>query len=91
MTPVGSHVQNASLSSAVPIDVPSAATHVLAQATSQNVRYTLDGSTTATASKGNVIYAGDPPALIPVPGGGVWSVIEEAASATIEYQFAAIR
>ena len=52
----------------------------------QNVRYTLDG-TTPTASKGFLLKAGDPPVIIPITSGMLVKVIEEAASADLQYQW----
>lgn len=82
---VGAHTQNSTLSSAQSITVPANASKMLVQAYTQNVRYTLDG-TTPTASKGFQILYGDC-VMIPVASGQVLKFIEEAASASIDYQF----
>lgn len=84
---VGSHVSNSSLSSAVPISVPAGATAMYVQAITQNVRVTLDGTTTPTASVGFQIKAGDPPTAIPVISTTVISFIQETGGAGIQYQF----
>ena len=84
--PVGAHTQNGSLSSVVSITVPGDATQWLAQAQTQNVRFTLDG-TTATTTLGFQIKAGEAPMVVPVVGGQVIKVIEETATAVLDYQF----
>jgi hypothetical protein len=50
------------------------------------VRLTLDGSD-PTASKGFQIVASDPPVMIPVGQGTVIKVIQEAATADLQYQW----
>jgi hypothetical protein len=88
MKVVGSHTQNAALSSAVTIAVPATATHVLLQATSQNVRVTVDG-TAPTGTKGFLVAAGAAYVKLPVASNGSLKAIEAAASATLDYQFIA--
>jgi len=83
---IGSHTQNASLNTVQSITVPALAGVVLMQATTQNVRYTLDG-TTPTTSKGFVLKAGEEPQLVPVEPGNTIKAIEETASAKLDYQF----
>lgn len=83
---VGSHTQPADISSAVEIEVPATAGIWYAQCATQNVRFTLDG-TTPTASKGFVIKAGEPPIKVPVEPGSTIKVIEVSATAVLEYQF----
>lgn len=58
---------------------------VLMQALTQNIRYTLDG-TTPTASVGFQLKAGDPPVIILVKGNTL-RVIEETATANIQFCF----
>lgn len=91
--PIGAHSDGATISSATVLTKPAAlATGVaklLIQALTQNVRYTLDG-TTPTASKGFQLKAGDPPVIIPTGTYTVVTVIEETATAytvgtTVEY------
>lgn len=87
LRPTSTHGQNASISGATSISVPEKATLVLIQAITKNVRVTLDnGSTDPTASKGFQVSAGTAQYL---PCGGMTAikVIEEAATATVEYQF----
>lgn len=87
-TPVGSHVAGTVISSAVTITTtqPAASSKLLIQAITQNIRYTLDG-TTPTASVGFQLKAGDPPVLIPVRSGMAIKVIEETATGSIQYQW----
>jgi len=82
--PVGSHTQNSSLSSAQTLTKPAGASRIFLQALTQNIRVTLDG-TTPTASKGFQVTSGE---YIVIPfGGTAIKVIEESASASIEYQW----
>lgn len=85
--PSGSHNDGLDISSAETLTIPSTATKLLIQALTQNIRYTLDG-TTPTASKGFQIKAGDPAVLIPLGNTTAIKVIEEAATADMQYQFA---
>lgn len=84
-TPVGSHYDGTTISSAVVLSSTKPAPKILIQALTQNVRYTLDG-TTPTATTGFQLAAGDPPTLIYV-GDSTFTVIEEAATADIQYQW----
>lgn len=83
--PIGSHTSNSSLSAAVSITVAANAVGILAQALTQNIRFTIDG-TAPTASVGFQLKAGDPPTLIPVSPGKVIRVIEETSGAVLQYQ-----
>ena len=85
---IGSHYDGTTISSAVTLTPPAGATKLLIQALDQNVRYTLDG-TAPTASKGFQLKDGDPPVQIPVGTGMTIKVIEEAATADIQYQWGA--
>jgi hypothetical protein len=80
------HVSNSVLSAAVTLAPPTGATRLLIQAFTKNVRYTLDG-TVPTAALGFQIRAGDPPQIIPIGEHTTIKVIEEAASANIQYQW----
>jgi hypothetical protein len=86
LTPVGDHVSNGAISSATTLTPPATANALLIQATGQNVRYTLDG-TTPTASVGFVLRQDDQPLVIDLGVGMTVKVIEESATATIEYQW----
>lgn len=83
---IGAHVQNGSIATATTITKPHGATHILLQATAQNVRYTVDGSTAPTTTKGFSFVASRTPVLMAVPGASL-KVIEEASTAVIEYQW----
>lgn len=85
--PVGAHSDGLAISSAQTL-TPTASdiSKLLIQALGQNVRYTLDG-TVPTASKGFQLKAGDPPVLIPISSATVIKVIEEAATADLQYQW----
>lgn len=80
----GDHTQVADLSSAVTPTRPDGAIFLMIQPLTQNVRITFDG-TTPTASKGFQLPTGNPPLVIPVPPGNTPKVIEETASASLEY------
>ena len=85
---VGGHNSGLDISSAVvisPSDTynPSKAPFLLVQTVTQNVRYTLDG-TTPTTTSGHTLTAGNDPILIPVSG-NTFTVIEEAATAVFEF------
>lgn len=83
----GSHVDGLTISSAVELTKPgSGANKILIQALTQNVRYTLDG-TTPTASLGFQLKAGDPPTLMYIGVGITLTVIEEASGADLQYQW----
>lgn len=84
--PVGSHYDGTAINASVTLTPPTGATKILIQALTQNVRFTLDG-TTPEAAKGFQLAAGDPPTLIPLGNGTVLKVIEEAATADIQYQW----
>ncbi len=86
LIPIGAHNDGLDISSAVALNIPSGATKLLIQALTQNVRFTVDG-TTPTASKGFQLKAGDPPVVIPISSGTSVKVIEEAATADLQYQF----
>ena len=83
--PIGSHTDGTAISSAATLTPADGATKLLIQALDQNVRFTLDG-TTPTASTGFQLVAGDPPVMIWVAGATV-KVIEEAATADLQYQW----
>jgi hypothetical protein len=86
---MGAHQTDSTLSAAQALNRPTgaeAANQVLIQALTQNVRFTLDG-TTPTATVGFQLKAADPPTLIPIGAANNIKVIEETASATIQYQW----
>lgn len=83
---VGNHTSNSSISSATVITVPANANGVLLQALTQNVRAKFDGND-PSASDGFQIKADDPASLYPVGEGKSFKVIQETATANIQYQF----
>ena len=88
-SPVGDHQQNASLSSMQTIrDTTRTANAVLIQALSQNIRITLSGP--ANGAIGFRITAGADAVLLPL-GGSAFNAQEEAATATLEYQFVKVQ
>lgn len=85
-SPVGSNINGTDISSAETLTPPAGATKILIQAITQNLRYTLDG-TTPEAAVGFQLKAGDPPLLIPLGIGTSLKVIEEAATCVPNYQW----
>ena len=84
--PLGAHSDGAVISSAQTLTPASGATKLLIQALGQNVRLTLDG-TTPTSTKGFQLVAGDPPLIVVIDAGTVVKVIQEAATADLQYQW----
>lgn len=86
--PVGAHAVDSTISASTTLTPAAGANALLLQALTQNIRYTLDG-TTPTASTGFQLEASKL-LLIDVPAGGMTiKVIEETASASIQYQWGA--
>ncbi len=86
---IGAHVSGPTISSAVVLSdtAPANAKKLLMQAITQNIRYTLDG-TTPTSTVGFQLRAGDPPVIIPYwPGDVTITVIEETSGAKLQYQW----
>ncbi len=79
------HSSSASLSSAFTITIASNVNKLLLQAITQAIRFTLDG-TTPTATIGFELKADGTILEIPVVAGQTVKVIEETASAVIQYQ-----
>ena len=84
--PVGAHNDGLAISSATTITIPDGATKIMIQALTQNVRLTLDG-TAPTTSKGFQLQVGQMPVILPLGRSTVIKVIEEAATADLQYQF----
>lgn len=84
--PLGSHNDGLAINTAKTLTPPGGATLLMIQALTQNVRYTLDG-TTPTATTGFQLKAGDPAILVPIGSGTTVKVIEETATADLQYQF----
>lgn len=84
--PNGAHSSGADISSVATLAIPAGAKKIMIQALTQNVRITLDG-TAATTSVGFQLKAGDPPVIFPIGHKMAIKVIEEAATASLQYQF----
>ena len=89
IAPVGAHTTNSSLSAAVTLTQPYGANRILLQAFTQNVRLLFTEATSTdvpTATKGFRLLAGERIDLS-VSTGVLLKVIEETASASIQYQW----
>jgi hypothetical protein len=89
--PVGNHIAGTDISSATvimpgPMGVNQFADKAIIQTTSQNIRYTLDG-TAPTTVVGFQLKATDPPRQILLTSGVTLTVIEEAGGAVFQVQF----
>jgi hypothetical protein len=85
--PVGSHNSGLAIATVQTIAIPDGATQIIMPGLTQNVRFTLDG-TAATAALGFQLRVGEPPLLIKVSKTGTTlKVIEELATAVLQYQF----
>jgi hypothetical protein len=91
-SPVSTHTTNAALSAAVTLTPPADNVNaIIIQTTTQNVRVTLDGVTTPTATVGFLIETLKPPSLIILTEEtSIIRIIETAASATINYQWGTV-
>jgi len=83
--PVGNHISTTCATAHSPVFPAEGATKILVQAITQNIRYTLDG-TTPTAAIGFQIVAGDPPVIIRVGPNCYPQFFQEAAGAVLQYQ-----
>lgn len=86
-TPIGAHVSGTNIANAVTLTKPAGATGIILQTITQNVRWRLDG-TNPTTTVGFQLKAGNDPLLIAVPGADI-RVIQEAATASLQYQWVA--
>ena len=84
--PVGVHVDGTVITSAVTLTPIDGATKLMIQALGQSVRITFDG-TTPTATTGFQLWKEDPMQLIPIGDDMVIKVIEETATADIQFQW----
>jgi hypothetical protein len=84
--PVGAHTTDTTVSTATTITRPDGGNRLLMQCVTQNIRYTLDG-TTPTASVGFRLAAGDSVEIV-LGAAAVVKVIEETASAVVGWQWA---
>lgn len=85
ITPIGAHTSNGTLSSAITPSIPTGANVVLLVAYTQAIRYTLDG-TTPTSTTGFRVPV-QTVTEIALGRGAVLKIIEETASASVQYQF----
>ena len=83
----GSHGSNASLSTVVTISIPADAVLVCLQAQTSNVRFTLDGTNPVASTTGFVVAAGADPLFMPINAGMTLKLIQDAASARVQFQF----
>lgn len=83
---VDAHSSGTDISSAVTLTPPAGANRILIQALTQNVRYTLDG-TDPTSTLGFQLKAGDGPIVLSMGQAIVLKVIQEAATASLQYQW----
>ncbi len=83
--PVGSH-QNKTAVSVQTLTPDPGATGVFIQATTQNLRMTLDG-TTPTAAIGFQLATTQPPLYVPVPDGASIKVIQETSGGIVQFQW----
>jgi hypothetical protein len=84
-SPVGSHASAPDISSATTLTKPAGASRIIMQTLTQNVRWTLDG-TTPTATVGFQLPTNQDPIIVAVPGASI-KVIQEAATASLQYQW----
>ena len=71
---------------ALTLSLPLHAGRIMMQALTQNIRYTLDG-TTPNATTGFQLKAGDPPREIEITSGMTLKFFREAAGAVLEYEY----
>ena len=89
IAPIGAHTTNSALSASVTLRQPEFASRILLQAFTQNVRFLFTETTSTvvpTASVGFRLLSGERIDLS-VPAGTLLKVIEETASASIQYQW----
>lgn len=84
-TAIGSQTRNATLNAAVTLTAPAGANTLWLTVETQNVRLRFDG-TAPTATVGLLLYAGQTYILAVSPAQAI-KVIEESASAVINYQW----
>jgi hypothetical protein len=84
--PVGAHHDGLDVSSAEVLTPPVAASKIMLQTITKNIRFTLDGSV-PTSSLGFQLATGQLPVIIPIGPDTVFTVIQEAATADLQYQW----
>ena len=87
--PVGVHHSNDSILTAVTLVPEPDADKLMLQAVTQNIRFTFDGTTPAGGGSpvGFQIVAGDPPIVLTLDPAMIITVIEESATADLEFQW----
>lgn len=88
IVPIGSHLENTSLSTAVSLSKPNGCVYLLLQSLAQNIRYRFDGISPDN-NTGFQLTAGDPPILIDMSRINQITIIEETSGAIIQYQWCA--
>lgn len=83
---VDPHNSGLNIAAAVTLTPPAGANRILIQALTQNVRYTLDG-TVPTSTLGFQLKAGNDPVVLFVGFNVILKVIQEAATASLQYQW----
>lgn len=84
--PRDEHHSVTDLSSVVSLDNPNGSNKLMIQVLTQNLRFTLDGSD-PSATHGFQLQKNQNPIVIPVSDAVIVKVIEETASASMEYQW----
>ncbi len=84
--PIGAHSDGLNIAAVVELAAPVGANKIMLQALTQNVRFTLDG-TDPTATLGFQLIAGDPLIVLTIESRAAIKVIEEAATADLQYQW----
>ena len=84
--PIGTHSDGLNIAAVVELAVPEGATKIMIQTHTQNVRFTLDG-TDPTATLGFQLVAAAPPVTLIIESRAAIKVIEEAATAVLQYQW----
>lgn len=92
MKPIDYHQSRNDLATAQEMTVPAGSSprYLMMQAVDQNCRFTLTDATVASTPTevfGFLLAIGDVPIIIPVDAGITVRVIEEAVTATLQYQW----
>ena len=84
--PIGAHNDGLNIVAVVELAAPQGANKIMFQALDQNVRFTLDG-TDPTTTLGFQLQSDDPPVILTIESRATVKVIEEAATADLQYQW----
>ncbi len=85
--PIGSHTAVAVDSDVDTLTIPTNATLVMVQVETDEVRFTLDGTTPVAGSTGFILRATDPVFIVDVERGVTFKYTRETADAVLQYQF----